>query len=110
MLSDSDVSRCIMVEHDVVEANTQGTREEVLDMLEYLWIRMVEHDFVVGVLWCRQRGIDNVGGDRAWLYMRPAIDSQSWLVPCDVVREGAKIRLLFETYRFRARPTLDTRC
>ena len=38
----------------MVKANTQGMRDEVLDVLEYWWIRMVKYNFVVGVLWRRQ--------------------------------------------------------
>jgi len=93
MLSDPNVPRCITIEHNVVEANTQGTRDEVLDVLEYWRIRMVKYNLVVGVLWCWQRRVDNVGCDGAWLDVRPAVHSQGWLVPYEVAREGSKVKL-----------------
>jgi len=75
-----------MIEHNVVEANTQGARNEVLDVLEYWWIRVMKYDFVIGVLWCGQCRVDDVGGDGARLDVRPTVYGQSWSVPYDSVR------------------------
>jgi hypothetical protein len=108
MLPNPDHSGCIAIEHNMVETDAQGTRDDVLDVLEYRRVGVADHDLVVGVLWRRERRVRNVGGNGARLDVRPAVYGEGWLVPCGTISEEAK-QDLFDTHRFRARPMRGTR-